>query len=222
MSSPALKAISKKSSAASQPDSVMATAPLIIGTAGHIDHGKTSMVRALTGVNLDSLPEEQQRGITISLGFTHLDLGDERRAAFVDVPGHEKLIRTMIAGATGLDAVVLCVAANEGVMPQTREHLDILGLLGLERGIVALTKCDLVDEEMLELAMLDVEESVAGTFLEGAPVVCTAIGEEPQGLDEIRALIADLATLDIPEFDDLLKARDQHCIPAQVTKSVVI
>lgn len=170
----------------------MATAPLIIGTAGHIDHGKTSMVRALTGVNLDSLPEEQQRGITISLGFTHLDLGDERRAAFVDVPGHEKLIRTMIAGATGLDAVVLCVAANEGVMPQTREHLDILGLLGLERGIVALTKCDLVDEEMLELAMLDVEESVAGTFLEGAPVVCTAVGESPQGLDEIRTLIADL------------------------------
>jgi selenocysteine-specific elongation factor len=170
----------------------MATAPLIIGTAGHIDHGKTSMVRALTGVNLDSLPEEQQRGITISLGFTHLDLGNERRAAFVDVPGHEKLIRTMIAGATGLDAVVLCVAANEGVMPQTREHLDILGLLGLERGIIALTKCDLVDEEMLELAMLDVEESVAGTFLDGAPVVCTAVGNAPQGLDEIRSLIADL------------------------------
>jgi selenocysteine-specific elongation factor len=174
----------------------MATAPLIIGTAGHIDHGKTSMVRALTGVNLDSLPEEQQRGITISLGFTHLDLGQDRRAAFVDVPGHEKLVRTMIAGATGLDAVVLCVAANEGVMPQTREHLDILGLLGLERGIIALTKCDLADEEMLELAMLDVEESVQGTFLEGAPVVCTAVGNKPQGLDEIRSLIADLVAIE--------------------------
>lgn len=170
----------------------MPSAPLIIGTAGHIDHGKTSMVRTLTGVNLDSLPEEQQRGITISLGFTHLELGDERRAAFVDVPGHEKLIRTMIAGATGLDAVVLCVAANEGVMPQTREHLDILGLLGLERGIIALTKCDLVDEEMLELAMLDVEEAVEGTFLEGAPVVCTAVGEQPQGLDELREHIRSL------------------------------
>ena len=159
---------------------------LIVGTAGHIDHGKTSLVRALTGVNLDQLPEERERGITIALGFTSLDLADGRRAAFVDVPGHEKLIRTMIAGATGLDVVVLVVAANEGVMPQTREHLAILSLLGVSHGFVALTKCDLVDDEMRELAELDVEEVVAGTFLEGAPIVHTELGDEPRGLDEIR------------------------------------
>jgi len=170
----------------------MADAPLIIGTAGHIDHGKTSLVRALTGVDLDRLPEERQRGITISLGFTHLDLPNGRRAAFVDVPGHEKLVRTMIAGATGLDAVVLCVAANEGVMPQTREHLDILGLLGLSHGMIALTKCDLVDEEMLALAKMDVEEAVAGTFMENVPVICTAVGDTPQGLDELQAQIGGL------------------------------
>ncbi len=168
----------------------MPSSPLIIGTAGHIDHGKTSLVKALTGVNLDRSPEEKQRGITISLGFTHLDLPTGRRAAFVDVPGHEKLIRTMIAGATGLDAVVLCVAANEGVMPQTREHLDILGLLGLERGLIALTKCDLVDEEMLELAKMDVEETVAGTFLENAPLLCTSVGDQPTGLDALTTAIA--------------------------------
>ena len=172
----------------------MVESPLIIGTAGHIDHGKTSLIRALTGVNLDRSPEEQQRGITISLGFTHLDLPNGRRAAFVDVPGHEKLVRTMIAGATGLDVVVLCVAANEGVMPQTKEHLDILGLLGIERGIIALTKCDLVDEEMLELAKMDVEETVEGTFLENAPVICTAVGGEPQGLDELQAQLAQLVS----------------------------
>lgn len=163
---------------------------LIVGTAGHIDHGKTSLVRALTGVHLDRLPEEQERGITIALGFTSIDLADGRRAAFVDVPGHEKLIRTMIAGATGLDVVVLVVAANEGVMPQTREHLAILSLLGVSHGFVALTKCDLVDEEMREFAELDVEEAVAGTFLEGAPIVHTAVGDEPRGLDEIRRHLA--------------------------------
>ena len=179
----------------------MAESPLIIGTAGHIDHGKTSLVRALTGVNLDRSPEEQQRGITISLGFTHLDLPNGRRAAFVDVPGHEKLVRTMIAGATGLDAVVFCVAANEGVMPQTREHLDILGLLGLERGIIALTKCDVVDEEMLELAKMDVEETVAGTFLEHAPVVCTAVGDPPIGLETLQHHLAELMTVDRSDQD---------------------
>ena len=172
----------------------MPSSPLIIGTAGHIDHGKTSLVKALTGVNLDRTPEEQQRGITISLGFTHLDLPNDRRAAFVDVPGHEKLVRTMIAGATGLDVVVLCVAANEGVMPQTREHLDILGLLGLNRGIIALTKCDLVDEEMLELAKLDVEETVENTFLANAPVICTSVGEQPTGLEALTAALAGFVT----------------------------
>jgi len=167
--------------------------PLIIGTAGHIDHGKTSLVRALTGVNLDRLPEEQERGITIALGFTELGLGDGRAAAFVDVPGHEKLVRTMIAGASGLDAVVLVVAANEGVMPQTAEHLAILSLLGLSHGLVVLTKCDLVDEETRELAEMDVQDAVAGTFLENAPVLTTALGDTPQGLDDVRAAIAHIA-----------------------------
>ena len=179
----------------------MPSSPLIIGTAGHIDHGKTSLVKALTGVNLDRTPEEKQRGITISLGFTHLDLPNDRRAAFVDVPGHEKLVRTMIAGATGLDVVVLCVAANEGVMPQTREHLDILGLLGLDQGIIALTKCDLVDDEMLELAKLDVEETVENTFLENAPVICTSVGEQSSGLDDLIAAIAGFLKDDRPDDD---------------------
>jgi selenocysteine-specific elongation factor len=129
------------------------------GPAGHIDHGKTSLVKALTGVDLDQLPEEKERGITIALGFTPYKLPSGRQIAFVDVPGHERLVRTMVAGATGLDAVLLCVSAVEGVMPQTREHLAILRLLGIERGIVALTMADLADDEMLELARLDVSRS---------------------------------------------------------------
>ncbi|MGB0637938.1 MAG: selenocysteine-specific translation elongation factor, partial [Myxococcota bacterium] len=177
----------------------MTASQLIIGTAGHIDHGKTSLVRALTGVNLDRTPEEQSRGITISLGFTHAELPDGRLAAFVDVPGHERLVRTMIAGATGLDAVVLCVSATEGVMPQTKEHLAILDLLGVERGFVALTMCDLADDEMLELARLDVEDAVQGTFLEGAPILDTASGDHPQGLDAVREQIATMAVQSRPQ-----------------------
>jgi selenocysteine-specific elongation factor len=177
----------------------MTASQLIIGTAGHIDHGKTSLVRALTGVNLDRTPEEQSRGITITLGFTHAELPDGRLAAFVDVPGHERLVRTMIAGATGLDAVVLCVSATEGVMPQTKEHLAILDLLGVERGFVALTMCDLADEEMLELARLDVEDAVQGTFLEGAPILDTASGEKPQGLEAVREQIATMAVQARPQ-----------------------
>ncbi len=166
----------------------------VIGTAGHIDHGKTSLVRTLTGVDLDRLPEERSRGITIALGFTALELPGGRRLSFVDVPGHERLVRTMIAGATGLDAVMLCVSAVEGVMPQTREHLDILQLLGVEQGVVALTMADQVDEEMLELATMDVEDAVAGTFLAGAPIIATASppGGEPQGLDPLRGALAEL------------------------------
>ena len=139
----------------------------VIGTAGHIDHGKTSLVRALTGVDLDRLPEEKRRGITIALGFTTLALPSGRVASFVDVPGHERLVRTMIAGACGLDAVLLCVSAVEGVMPQTREHLDILGLLGVHTGLVVLTMGDLVDEDLAELAVEDARDAVVGTFLVG-------------------------------------------------------
>lgn len=165
------------------------TPGVVVGTAGHIDHGKTSLVRALTGVDLDVLPEEQERGITIALGFTSLDLGDGRRAALVDVPGHERLVRTMVAGATGLDAVILCVSAVDGAMPQTREHLAILDLLGVEQGAVALTMADLADEEMLELVAADVAEAVAGTFLADAPVLMTS-ATTGRGLAELRALVA--------------------------------
>lgn len=144
---------------------------LVIGTAGHIDHGKTSLVHRLTGVFLDTLPEEQERGITIALGFTHLRLPGGREAAFVDVPGHERLVRTMVAGASGIDVALLCVSAVEGVMPQTREHLAILGLLGVRHGVVALTFADLVDEEMLLLAEEDVRDALRASSLEGAAIV---------------------------------------------------
>ncbi len=170
---------------------------LIVGTAGHIDHGKTSLVRALTGADLDSLPEEQARGITIALGFTALELPDGRRAAFVDVPGHEKLVRTMIAGATGIDAVLLCVSAVDGVMPQTREHLDILGLLGVQVGAVVLTMADLVDEELLELAREDVSDALAGTFLEGCPIVASSAVTR-QGLDEVTGVVAGFQSVERP------------------------
>ncbi|MFT5686097.1 MAG: selenocysteine-specific elongation factor, partial [Myxococcota bacterium] len=158
---------------------------LIIGTAGHIDHGKTSLIQAITGVNLDRLPEERERGITIALGFTHLALDSGRTISFIDVPGHERLVRTMISGATGMDAALLCVSAVEGVMPQTREHLAILELLGVNQGIIALTMTDLVDEEMLELAQMDVEEALEGTPLEGAPILLTSAGPEAAGIEEI-------------------------------------
>jgi selenocysteine-specific elongation factor len=144
---------------------------VILGTAGHIDHGKTSLVRALTGVDTDRLKEEKQRGITIELGFTSLPLPSGLRLGIVDVPGHERFIDHMVAGATGIDLVLLVVAADEGVMPQTVEHLEICRLLGIRTGLVALTKSDLVDEEMQALALDDVQELVQGTFLEGKPIL---------------------------------------------------
>ncbi|HEY5952168.1 MAG TPA: selenocysteine-specific translation elongation factor, partial [Kofleriaceae bacterium] len=158
--------------------------PIVLGTAGHIDHGKTSLVRALTGIDTDRLPVEKARGITTELGFARLDLG-ERRVAVVDVPGHERFVKSMVAGATGLDLVMLVIAADEGVMPQTREHLDICDLLGVRRGMIVLTKRDLVDDEWLGLVTADVTAAVAGTFLEGAPIlaVSTKTGE---GIDRLR------------------------------------
>ena len=142
--------------------------PIVLGTAGHIDHGKTALVRALTGVDTDRLAVEKQRGITTELGFAHLDL-DGRRVAVVDVPGHERFIRSMVAGATGLDLVLLVIAADEGVMPQTREHLDVCQLLGVRRGIVVVNKRDLVDDEWLALVDGELAAFVAGTFLASAP-----------------------------------------------------
>lgn len=147
----------------------------VIGTAGHIDHGKTSLVKALTGIDTDRLKEEKQRGITIELGFAHLRLPSGATVSVVDVPGHERFIRTMVAGAVGIDAVVLVVAADEGVMPQTREHLDICELLGVQSGVVALTKCDLVTDDLLALAKQELRQVLAGTFLAHADIVpCSA------------------------------------------------
>lgn len=160
---------------------------VIVGTAGHIDHGKTALVKALTGVDADRLPEEKQRGITIDIGFAELHEGDVG-IGFVDVPGHERFVKNMLAGASGIDIVMLVIAADEGVMPQTREHFDICRLLKIKTGIVALTKADLVDAETLELARLDVSELVSNSFLENAPVFPVSsktgagVGELKQGL----------------------------------------
>src|SRR5438874_4224046 len=148
---------------------------VIVGTAGHIDHGKTTLVKALTGVDADRLEEEKRRGITIDLGFANLELlsdsGEKLRLGFIDVPGHERFVKNMLAGVGGIDIVLFVIAADESIKPQTREHFDICRLLGIPRGIVVLNKADLVDPEILELARMEAEEFVAGSFLEGAPIV---------------------------------------------------
>jgi selenocysteine-specific elongation factor len=164
---------------------------IVIGTAGHIDHGKSSLVQALTGKNPDRLPEEKRRGITIDLGFADLDLGD-LRVGFVDVPGHERFVKNMLAGAHGIDAVALVIAADEGVMPQTREHFDICRLLGVVHGLVVITKTDLVEEEMLSLVRAEAEDLVAGSFLAGAPTIAVS-AKTGFGLDELRATLRQVA-----------------------------
>lgn len=160
---------------------------LILGTAGHIDHGKTSLVKALTGVDCDRLPEEKARGITIDIGFAHLDLGDAR-LGIVDVPGHERFVRNMLAGATGIDLALLVVAADDSVMPQTREHLEILKLLRVRHGLVALTKADLVDETTLEVVSLELRELLRGSFLEDAPIVPTS-AHTGLGIDALKGAL---------------------------------
>jgi selenocysteine-specific elongation factor len=162
----------------------------VLGTAGHIDHGKTALVRALTGVETDRLPAEKQRGITIDLGFAALELGT-CRLAIVDVPGHERFIRNMLAGATGFDLAMLVVAADDSVMPQTREHLQILRLLGLTTGLVVLTKCDLADPTWLDLVEDDVRALVADSFLQGAPIVRTS-ASTGLGIDDLKIALARL------------------------------
>lgn len=144
---------------------------IVVGTAGHIDHGKTSLIKALTGRETDTLEEEKKRGISINLGFTYFNLPSGQSVGIVDVPGHEKFIKNMLAGASGLDMVILVVAADEGMMPQTVEHIDILSYLNIKKGIVVMTKCDMVDEDMLELAEEDIKEGLIGTFLEGADIL---------------------------------------------------
>jgi len=165
------------------------TRDLILGTAGHIDHGKTSLVKALTGIDCDRLPEEKARGITIDIGFAILDL-PPYRLGIVDVPGHERFVKNMLAGATGVDLAVLVVAADDSVMPQTREHLEILRLLGLRHGVIALTKCDLVDDTTREVVELEIRELVQGTFLENAPLIATS-AHTGQGIAELKAAITE-------------------------------
>ncbi len=158
---------------------------LVLGTAGHIDHGKTALIRALTGVDTDRLPEEKARGITIELGFAPLDLPGGPRLGVVDVPGHERLVRTMVAGATGIDLMLLVIAADEGVMPQTREHVAICELLGVSRGVVALTKVDAASDDLVELAEVEAAELLEGTRLAAAPIVRVS-ALRGEGLDELR------------------------------------
>ena len=164
---------------------------VIIGTAGHVDHGKTLLVKALTGIDTDRLVEEKKRGITIELGFAHLDFDDGTQAGIVDVPGHEKFIKNMLAGAGGIDLAMLVVAADEGFMPQTVEHLGILSLLGIHDGLVVITKCDMVDPEWVEMVKEDVAAQVAGTFLEGKPVF-TVSAYTGQGIPELREKLKEL------------------------------
>lgn len=165
---------------------------VIVGTAGHIDHGKTTLIRALTGRETDNLKEEKQRGISINLGFTYFDLPSKKRVGIVDVPGHEKFIKNMLAGACGIDIVLLVIAADEGVMPQTIEHLDILNYLDVKNGIIVLTKCDLVDQEFIELVKDDIKEKVKGLFIEKASVV-EVDSVSKRGLDQLIAKIDELS-----------------------------
>ncbi|MGE0803891.1 MAG: selenocysteine-specific translation elongation factor, partial [Lautropia sp.] len=165
---------------------------MIVGTAGHIDHGKTTLVQALTGVDTDRLPEEKQRGISIELGYAFLDTPEGARIGFVDVPGHERLVHTMVAGATGTDFALLLVAADDGVMPQTREHLAVLSLLGLERGAVVVTKCDRVDAARVAAVVAEAEALIAGTPLAGSPVLPVA-AREGRGIDALKATLFDAA-----------------------------
>ena len=174
----------------------------IIGTAGHIDHGKSALVRALTGTDPDRLPEEKRRGITIDLGFADLELGD-LKLGFVDVPGHERFIKNMLAGAHGIDLLALVIAADEGVMPQTREHFDICRLLGVHNGLIVITKKDLVEEEMLPLVEEEARALVAGSFLEDAPILAVS-SKTGAGLDELKAQIVEIGRRVPPRSADFV------------------
>src|ERR1700693_125232 len=165
---------------------------IIVGTAGHIDHGKTALVKALTGIDADRLEEEKRRGITIDIGFAHLQLTPQLRLGFIDVPGHERFVKNMLAGVGGTDLVLFVIAAEESIKPQTREHFDICRLLGIRNGIIVLTKSDLADPDFIELVRLEADEFVRGSFLEGAPMVAVS-STTGAGLNELRAEIAKLA-----------------------------
>src|SRR3954466_10740759 len=163
----------------------------LIGTAGHIDHGKTALVKALTGIDADRLPEEKRRGITIDLGFAHAEWGGVS-FSFVDVPGHERFVRNMLAGAGGIQAVLLVVAADESVMPQTREHFEIVRMLGIRTGAIAVTKIDRVPSDLVAVTISDVRDLVAGSFLEAAPIAPVS-ARSGEGLDELKTILAAMA-----------------------------
>src|SRR5437773_7051825 len=172
---------------------------VIVGTAGHIDHGKTALVKALTGIDADRLEEEKRRGITIDIGFAHLELpstsGENFRLGFVDVPGHERFVRNMLAGIGGIDLVLLVIAADEGIKPQTREHFDICRLLSVRRGITVLTKSDMVDAETLEVVRLEIEGFLRNSFLDPAHSPVVAVSSlTGAGLDELRQTLVRVAS----------------------------
>jgi len=200
---------------------------VVIGTAGHIDHGKTTLVKALTGTDTDRLKEEKDRGITIELGFAHLNLADDLRASIVDVPGHERFVKSMVAGTTGIDLVLMVVAADEGIMPQTREHLDICNLLEVEHGVVALTKVDLLeDREWIEMVTEDLRREFKGTFLQDCPVVRVS-GRTGEGIDELKSILAEVAagiqarSADAPAFLGIDRAFIMHGFGTVVTGTLV-
>lgn len=194
---------------------------MILGTAGHIDHGKTALVKALTGVDTDRLPEEKRRGITIDLGFAPLDIAGVGTIGIVDVPGHEGFIRTMLAGASGIDLAMLVVAADEGVMPQTREHLDILSLLGIERGVIALTKSDLADDEWRSLVSDDVRTLCEGTFLFDSEIVQVS-STNGSGIVDLRDAIARIArSVEMKRSDDLFRMPVDRSFSVRGTGTVV-
>ncbi|MDY2794421.1 selenocysteine-specific translation elongation factor [Peptostreptococcus porci] len=178
---------------------------IVVGTAGHIDHGKTSLIMALTGRETDTLEEEKKRGISINLGFTYFDLPSGKRVGIVDVPGHEKFIKNMLAGASGLDMVVLVVAADEGMMPQTIEHIDILSYLKIKKGLVVMTKCDMVDDEMLELAEDDIKDGLKGTFLDGVEVL-RVDSLSKRGIPELIAKLDEMSE-EVEEKNTILPPR---------------
>jgi selenocysteine-specific elongation factor len=173
------------------PYTVSAMKSVIIGTAGHIDHGKTALVKALTGIDADRLEEEKRRGITIDIGFAHLELaapnGEKLRLGFVDVPGHERFVRNMLAGVGGIDVVLLVIAADESIKPQTREHFDICRLLSVRRGITVLTKSDAVDADTLEVVRLEVEDFLRGSFLDPNRSEAGSSGESPKAIRQSAA-----------------------------------
>jgi selenocysteine-specific elongation factor len=195
---------------------------MIVGTAGHVDHGKTALIQALTGTNTDSLAEEQARGITIDLGFAHAELPSGRRLSFVDVPGHERFIKTMVAGVGGLDLVLLVIAANEGIMPQTREHLEVCRFLGVRRGLVVLSKADLLDglgTEWRSRLEAEVRKLVSGTQLADAPLL-TVSSKTAQGLEELRAELDRQAAL--PGLDEELAARRAGLLFVPVDRAFIL